>query len=128
MKSVRELITRLDQPAFPGTQFHVFHLRHTDVASAYTTLQTAFPTTNVAGLSPYIRVTEDLRTNSLIVQAGQRDLAEVADLIQKIDVTGLEDGKGIRNVVRIIQLQHNQAQTIVTVIQQAILPRCRPRA
>ncbi len=43
VKSVKDLITRLDQPAFPGTQFHVFHLQHTDVASAYTTIQAAFP-------------------------------------------------------------------------------------
>ncbi len=46
-------------------------------------------------------------------------MAEVADLIQKIDVTGKENG--ISNTVRIIQLQHNQAQAIVNVIQQAIL-------
>ena len=115
VKSVKDLITRLDQPAFPGAQFQVFHLQYADCLVVQTTIQNAFPP-NI-GLSPYLRVTADTRTNSLIVQASPRDLAEVASLIEKIDVnTGRQT-----NEVRIIQLVHTRAQDIVTVLNSAIL-------
>ena len=85
VKTVKDLVARLDQPAVPGAHFQVFHLKHAAASAAQTTIQNAF--TDRGGLSPTVRVTADPRTNSLIVQASPRDMAEVADLIRQIDVT-----------------------------------------
>ena len=48
------------------------------------------------GLSPVVRVTADSRTNSLIVQASPRDMAEVAELIRQIDVIKVDEGRSTR--------------------------------
>ena len=121
VKSVKDLVARLDQPAIPGSLFHVFHLKYTDAASAQTTIRAP---SRIGGLSAVVRVTADTRTNSLIVQAGSRDMAEVANLIQTIDISG-KGGPPI-NDVRIIRLQHTSAKTIVNIINAAILNVAAP--
>jgi len=114
VKTVKELAARLDQPTVPGAQFHVFHLRYAAAATAQTTIQNFF--LDRGGLSPAIRVTADIRSNALIVQAGPRDMAEAAELIRRIDVS---DSAAI-NEVRIIRLEHSLAQDIATIMQTAI--------
>ncbi len=120
VKTVKELIARLDQPAVPGAQFQVFHLRYASVAAAQTTITNAFAPTTNGVLSPTVRVTSDPRTNSLIVQAGPRDMAGVADLIRQIDVIEITPG-GPVNEVRIVQLEHTLASEIAGIIQNALL-------
>jgi type II secretion system protein D len=117
VKTVKELAARLDQPAVPGSQFQVFHLRYATATVAQTTINNFFATT-VGGLSPRVTVTADARTSSLIVQASPRDLAEVAELIRQIDVINVHDGAV--NEVKIIQLKHTLAQDIANIMQTAI--------
>ena len=114
VKRVIELAGRLDQPMTPGTQYQVFHLKHVSAASAQTTVQNAL--VDRGGLSPIVRVSVDTRSNALIVQASPRDMAEVAELIRRIDVTT----SAAVNEVRIIQLQHSLAQDIASILQSAI--------
>ena len=85
VKTVKDLIARLDQPAMPGAQFQVFHLKYAAPPAAQTTIQNAFVDRG-GGLGPAVHVTADPRTTSLIVQASPRDMAEVAELIRQIDV------------------------------------------
>ncbi len=118
VKSVIDLIALLDKPAIPGAEFQMFHLKYANAVTAQTTVQNAFTFQN-PGLAPAVRVTAEPRTNSLIVQASPRDMAAVADLISKIDVSGVPDG-GAVNDVRIVQLKHTRAQDIATIINAAI--------
>lgn len=124
--SVMELIEKLDQPVPPDVQFQVFRLKHADVGPARTTIQEFFtarsgvgapagPTT-IAGLAPRVQVTSDLRTNSLIIQAPPRDMLEVAELIQQLDVPGGE----VVHQARIFKLRNSLATDVATVLQAAI--------
>ena len=83
VKAIKELIQKLDQPVPPQTQFRVFRLRHAPAARVQTTIAQFF--TGGAGLAPRVTVTADARTNSLVVHASPRDMAEVALLIARID-------------------------------------------
>ena len=115
VKTVKDLVARLDQPAVPGAQFQVFHLRYASAVAAQTTIQNFF--VDRGGLSPAVHVTADPRSTALIVQASPRDMAEVAELIRQIDV--IQQSTAV-NEVRIIRLEHTLAQDIATIMQTAI--------
>ena len=83
MKSIAKLVAELDQPVAPETQFRVFRLRHAVALQARATVGQFFQ--NRGGLGPAARVVADPRTNSLIVQASPRDMAEVDALMANID-------------------------------------------
>ena len=114
VQSVISLIKRLDQPAVPGSQFKVFHLRSASAMAVRTTIQECFM--NQGGLSPVVRVIVDTRSNALIVQASPRDMAEVAELVRRIDTPNSE----AVNEVRIISLEHSMAQDVATILLGAI--------
>ena len=116
VKTVKDLAVRLDQPSIPGADFHIFHLSHAAASGAVTTVQNFFSTTG--GLSPTVRVTADVRSNSLVVQASSRDMEEVAKLISQIDVPGVSGG--VVNEVRIVRLEHTVAAEIANVMMSAI--------
>ncbi len=119
VKTVKELIARLDQPAIPGAQFQVFHLRYAAPLAAQTTIQNAFVDRG-GGFGPAVHVTADPRTTSLIVQASPRDMADVAALLRQIDVVSVGDDTGAVNEVRIIRLEHTLAQDIANIMKEAI--------
>jgi type II secretory pathway component GspD/PulD (secretin) len=110
-----DLIERLDKPVVPTARFEVFQLKHAAATEAKTLIDnflgqgvgvptTGGPagptggggTTTQAGaagqplptLDPRATVVADARTNSLIVSASPRDMAEVAALIDRIDTPG----------------------------------------
>ncbi len=115
VKTVKDLVARLDQPTLPGAQFQVFHLRYAAATAALATVQNFF--VERGGLSPVIHVSADQRSNALIVQASPRDMTEVSELIRRIDVITTP---GAVNEVRIIRLEHTLAQDIASIIQSAI--------
>jgi general secretion pathway protein D len=112
VKMAVELIERLDQPIIPTARFEVFPLKHANAAEAKTLIDgflgqssgtaspaPVAPTGSSAGsnasssaqmptLEPRALVVSDPRTNSLIVSAGPRDVAEIAALIARIDTPG----------------------------------------
>jgi len=117
-----DLIQRLDQPVSPETQFRVFPLKHAAAATAQTTLSQVFA--DRGQLGPVVRVTPDVRSNALIVQASPRDLEEVAAVLRRIDVAR----SAAVNEVRIIPLEHTLAQDVASVLQSAIGAAAGPRA
>lgn len=117
VRTAQDIVARLDQPALPGAQFQVFHLRYTTATSAQTTIQSAFADRG-SGLGPAVRVTADPRSTSLIVQAAARDMADVAELIRQIDVIKID--QGAVNEVRIIRLDHTLAADIRDIMREAI--------
>ena len=83
MKSIAKLVVELDRPVSPETQFRVFRLKYASALQASATVGQFFQ--KRAGLGPEARVVADTRTNSLVVQASPRDMAEVTALLAKID-------------------------------------------
>jgi len=133
--TVSDLIKRLDQPVPPTAQFQVFRLKNASAETAQATVdaflsQTAQATTTGQrapapsasqqgtqdGLSPRGQVYSDFRTNSLIVRACPRDLAEVAALVARIDATTND----AVNEVRVFKLRNSLASDLAPVLQDAI--------
>jgi len=114
VRSIKELARKLDQPVAPETQFRVFRLRHAAAAAAQTTLQTMF--TKVTGLAPQLKVTADVRTNSLIAQGAPRDIEELEQLVQRLDQA---QGEAVRQV-RMFKLNNALAADVASVLQAAI--------
>jgi len=114
VQTVAELVRRLDEPVAPDTQFRVFHLRHAAAATVQTTILEFFA--ERGGLGPLVRSSIDARSNALIVQASPRDMAEVAELVRRLDTPN----SAAVNELRVIQLEHTLAQDVATVLQSAI--------
>lgn len=124
--SVRELIAKLDQPIPKEAQFQIFRLKHADAQTARTTVQEFFTARNTpgastgaasgSGLAPRVQITADSRTNSLIIQAAPRDLAEVSSLIEELDVAGGE----VVHQARIFKLKNTLAADLAPLLQSAI--------
>jgi type II secretion system protein D len=114
VKTVIDLIQRLDQPVSPTTQFRFYALRHTSASSAQSTIQEFFA--NRAGMGVKVLVTADLRTNSIIVQASPRDVLEVEALVKRIDVAT----SAAENELRIFPLQNSLADDLAPILQSAI--------
>ena len=115
VKSLVDLIARLDQPGGPTSQFEVFHLRYATAAVAATTLNTTFGTFN-SGLGVRLRVTPDARTNALIVQAGPRDLIEVGKLVKQLD----SPGSAAVNELRLFRLRYASAGEVAALLSAAV--------
>lgn len=117
VNTVLDLVKRLDQPVAPETQFQVFPLRHASATTAQTTVQNFF--TQRGGLGPVVYVTSDYRSNSLIVQASPRDMAEVAAMLNKLDTPTSE----AVNELRVFKLENTLADEVASVLQSAITGR-----
>lgn len=122
VQSVEDLINKLDQPLDPTNQLRVFRLLHASSIDAEETIRDFFTETPGSGedvrtgLGTRVKLIADYRTNSLIVQAAPRDLAEVAKLIEQIDV----EGTPAQNEVRIFRLKNAIAADLQTVLNSVI--------
>jgi type II secretion system protein D len=116
VKTAADLVRKLDQPIAPESQFHVFRLKHLSSSSAYNMLNDFYITNNRTGLGTKVIVSPDDRSNSLIVQASPRDMAEVAELISRLDTPT----SAAVNVLRVIPLEHSIATDLASIIQSAI--------
>lgn len=114
VKTALDLIKRLDQPVAPETQFQVFRLKYATATTAQATVNEFFASR--PGLGAKARVTSDFRTNSLIVQASNRDIAEITALIAKLD-TQTSDAV---NELRVFTLEHSLASDVAVILQGAI--------
>jgi type II secretory pathway component GspD/PulD (secretin) len=114
VKTIVDLIQRLDQPVNPASQFQVFPLRHTSAADAQTTITEFFA--NRTGLGAKVLVTADVRSNSVIVQAAPRDLVEVSALLARLDTSTSE----AVNELRIFPLQNSLAEELAPILQSAV--------
>lgn len=120
-----ELVKRLDQPVPPTTRFEVFPLKNASAAEAKTLIDEFLQQEEGAPapapdapvtLAPQALVVADIRTNSLIVSAGPRDLAEIAALVAKIDASSA----AAVDVVRVFPLKNAIATEVAETLQNAI--------
>jgi len=114
VKAAKELIAKLDQPVRPETQQRIFRLKHASAATASTTMQQFFQ--GQTGLAARAHVTADPRTNSLIVEAAPRDMAEVELLVERLDT----DAPEAILQTRIFKLQNTLANDVYATLQDAI--------
>ena len=119
---VTALIDKLDQPTAPATQFEIFNLKHVSAAAAEAAVRGFFVNQPGGddevrpGLGTRVRIIADIRTNSLIVHASQRDLAEVRRFIESMDAKDTTAS----SQVRIFMLKNALADELATVLQNAI--------
>lgn len=114
IKAARDLITKLDLPVAPNSQFSVFQLRHADASELQTQLRTFF--TNREGLGPVIQSMVDDRTNAIVVNAAQRDLQEIALLIEQLDVPRA----GSMQQARVFPIRNSLAADVALALTQAL--------
>ena len=115
VKAAKTLALRLDEEVIPETQLEVFRLKHAAASVVETTITEFLD--NRGGLGADVKVTADNRTNSLLVNAAPRDLAEVRLLIQQLDV---ESGAAV-NQIRTIVLRNSLAADVSTTVNAALL-------
>ncbi len=112
------LVEQLDQPFPPAARFRVFRLKHIPAETAQERI-TEFFTDSIdtdAALAPRVFALADFRTNSLIVRASPRDLAEAAAILARLD-SG--DGEAF-NEVRVFPLKNSLAEVLGPILQDAV--------
>lgn len=122
MDAVLDLATQLDQPVEPATEFQVFRLKSALATNAATTIESFY--NERAGLGTRVNVIADIRTNSLVVAARARDLAEIAALVRRID----KDESAWVNQIKVYPLQSASAEELAEVINAAIQSVINPTA
>ena len=119
---VVELIEKLDRPVAPESQLKVFSLKHMSAIDAERTIRTVFAdrwgygNTQRTALGGRINAIADFRTNSLIVQAGPRDMMEVTKLLLSMDIEQAPS----THAVRVFKLRNSVAEELAPIIQEAI--------
>ncbi|MFN6162368.1 MAG: secretin N-terminal domain-containing protein [Planctomycetota bacterium] len=129
LTGIKELIAKLDQPLDPNNQLRVFRLVNSSANDAETIIKNFFNdpgtgtgTTGTTAATPNtqlttrVKVIADYRTNSLIVQASPRDIAEVARLLLEIDV----ESTPAENEIRVFPIKNAIASELQPVLQSAI--------
>lgn len=122
IEAVNDLIEKIDQPIPETDRLRVFRLQHASATDAEATIQTFFTNQpggdeeNRPGLGVRVRISADYRTNSLIVSASPRDLAEVTRLVEEIDVQKIPSTAEIK----VFPLTNARAEDMVEVLQDAI--------
>lgn len=114
LRVMRELVEKLDQPVDADTQLRVFRLKHAAAVATQTTIQQFF--TNRLGLGAKVVVVADQQSNSLIVQAVPRDLAEVELLVERLDA----GTSGVVNQLRVFKLRNTLATDLGPVLETAL--------
>ncbi|GAB5404752.1 MAG: secretin N-terminal domain-containing protein [Aureliella sp.] len=122
VKTVEELIQKIDQPLSPENQLKVIPLLHASAVDIEERVQQFFvqqPGGNDeerVGLGTRVKVLADYRTNSLIVQASPRELIEVEKLIDSLDV----ETSSAQNDVQVFRLKNALAEDLETVLSDVI--------
>ena len=126
MESVFSLIEELDQPSDPAIEFMVYRLKYAvpsqivDKVEAMYPPQTqtapAAPGAGTIGLIPRVRIIDDLRTNSVIVQARPRDLREVVKMIEDLD----KKDSDVDQTIKIFPLNYAVADEVAFTLSSTL--------
>ncbi len=114
VEGILELIDKLDQPVGPANTLKVFPLENLAAAEAQTKLSEFY--TEPTALGTRIRISSDVRSNSLIVAASPRDMVEIEYLLKQIDVPTSESTLKLE----IVQLRNSVAEDLAPILQEAI--------
>lgn len=120
MDDIIALIEELDQPQAPGSEVEVFFLKNAVAAQIVTMLEGFYQ--ERPGLGINIRVVADARTNSVIVNASPKELAEVTKLIREVDSKQSRASAQVKVVQLKNALADELADFLNTVIQGVLNP------
>lgn len=135
--SAKDLAEQLDQPSDPHTEYKIFRLKYAIPSLVVETVEAVYATGPTQGqaqqqqqqsstakgaLAPQVKITPDLRTNSVIVQARPRDLREVALLIRDLDSADSAAVSEIRIFTLNTAVADELAATLQTAIQSLLSP------
>ena len=121
MPSVLDLAEQLDQPVTPGSEVEVFPLKSA-VSSQVAALIEEFYEDR-PGLATQVRVVDDVRTNSVVVNASPAELEEVARLVRQID----RDRARSVNQVKLVPLEYALADELAEFLTLAIQSILNPQ-
>ncbi|MBS0264809.1 MAG: hypothetical protein JSS02_22935 [Planctomycetes bacterium] len=125
---VFQLIDELDRASNPQTEFAVVRLKYAVPSQVVDKVEALYPpqttttqaanqnTANTPGLLPRVKIIDDLRTNSVIVQARPRDLKEVVSLIEQLD----KDESDSKQQFKIFPLTNAVADEVAFTLSSAI--------
>jgi type II secretion system protein D len=125
MDNVFNLIDDLDQPSDPETEFMVYRLKFAIPGHIVDKVEALFPPQQQAaganqqgtvGLLPRVRIIDDVRTNSVIVQARPRDMREVVAMIKELDVNDSDS----QHQIKIFPLNYAVADEVAFTVQSSI--------
>ena len=114
VQATTELIQRLDQEVEPQSQFQIFQLSDVPAQTAADMITNFFA--ERAGLGTRVLVQPDFRSNAVVVYASPRDMAEVAHLIDQIDV---RESKSVAEV-QVFQLSNASATELATLLTRML--------
>jgi type II secretion system protein D len=107
---VKRLASQLDQPVTKEVEFQVFHLQHGYADQVARSVMGFYASPRALGTS--VNVFADPRTNSIIVQARPRDLAEVGRLVLQLDAP-----TAARATIKIFHLENGDATAIQRLLE-----------
>lgn len=110
MPGVMKLANQLDQPVNPELEFQVFRLRYGYAAAVARSVTEFYKSPKALGTS--VNIFADPRTNSIIVQARPRDLAEVGRLIEKLDAPTASQA-----TIKVFPLSNGDATSIQRLLE-----------
>ena len=121
IRSLMDLIQKLDQPADGASRLRVYRLQYASAIDVEEAVRTFFSDQADGdelrpGLGTRVRVLADYRTNSVIVNASPRDLIEVTELINELDVLDVP----AEGVLEVFPLRNSTATELAEVINAAI--------
>ncbi len=122
IKTVLELVQKLDQPIDDADRLRVFRLQHASALDAEERVRDFFTDRPGSeddvrpGIGIRVRVLADYRTNSLIVSGSPRDMAEVTRMVNELDVEQIS----AKNEIKIFKLSNARAEDLQPTIQDAI--------
>ncbi len=114
MESVLKLAEELDQPVDPTAEFQMFRLKSAVAEQVLETIQTFYEERK--GLGARVLAVADVRTNSVLVHARPRDLAEVASLVKELD----QGTTAAVSQMKIFPLKNAVATELADVLQQTL--------
>ncbi|MES2791325.1 MAG: secretin N-terminal domain-containing protein [Planctomycetota bacterium] len=114
MESILKLAEELDQPVDPSAEFQMFRLKSAVAAQVLETIQTFYEERK--GLGARVLAVADVRTNSVLVHARPRDLAEVATLVKELD----QGTTAAVSQMKIFPLKNAVAVELADVLQQSL--------
>ena len=132
MDDMRELIKALDQPiSEPGSRWKAIQLRYVSATYAAQIVRDMFPLVpNVPavppgypppigyGWMPRIKIVADIRTNSLIIEAGPNDMREVEQFVRKLDI--YKSGPTLKVVE--FKIRYSLASDVAAVLTSILSP------
>jgi type II secretion system protein D len=110
MQSVLALAKQLDQPVNPDLEFQIFRLHHGYAAAVARSVSEFYKSPK--GLGTTVNTFADTRTNSIVVQARPRDLAEVGKLIEQLDGPTASQA-----TIKVFPLQNGDAMAIQRLLE-----------